>query len=174
MDTYQGHHLDYGIPAASGEPDAATLLVGSLLWSRSDDAAPVLEAIDTGDLEDPPLRTITATIRDLVEVLQPHDPIAVGDELQRRGLLAGETGRIVVRRLTDAITAGSASNHLAPIVYARSVVADAYRRRIELAGKAFVEAAAAMAEDDLAQMVRGQARGIEDHAARLAALRKQF
>lgn len=153
------------------EPSPELLFVGALLWATAADVSPVLHQLAADDLDDPHLRPILETVRHLVASGRPHDGTAVGDELQRRGELAGEAGRLTARRLTDAITAGGNANGLAIRAYAAAVVADAYRRRFELAGKTLVEAASDLPESDLLPLLRRIGTEAVVHADRLARLR---
>lgn len=157
--------------AIGPEPTVEMLLLGSLLWSDADAVREVIPDIDPADLDDPHLRPLLEAARALVEKGTPHHGQAVGDELQRTGRLGGEAGRLTVRRLGDAMTCGAAANNLAPRVYASLVAADAYRRRIELAGKVLVEAAQDAPEDDLFPLMQRLGTEIRNHAERLARLR---
>lgn len=153
------------------EPTGELLLAGSLLWSDADTARAIVDDIDVSDFEDTHLRPIFTALRSLLLAQSPHNGQAVGDELQRRGQLAGEPGRLAARRLTDAITCGAQSNGLAPRAYACAVVADSYRRRVELAGKALVEEAGGAPEHDLWPLMRERGLEVAAHAERLSRLR---
>ncbi|MGI1849930.1 hypothetical protein [Rhodococcus ruber] len=153
------------------EPTPEVLCVGALLWAATDDVRPVLPLVLADDLDDPHLHPILAAIRHLVAAHRPHDGTTVGDELQRRGALAGEAGRITARRLLDAITCGAGANTLTVRSYATAVVAQSYRRRYETAGKALAEAATDLAETDLLPLLRDIGTDAVRHADRLAALR---
>jgi len=146
-------------------------MLGSFMWAHTDDVRDVLSLVADDDLEDPNARVILFCIRWLIGANQPHDGTAVGDQLQRSGRLGGESGTQVKKLLLDAITSGASSNHLAPKVYAKAVVSDAYRRRYEQLGKSLVEAADVMAEDDLLPMLRNAGRDAVAHAQRLSLLR---
>ena len=159
------------LPPIGPAPTLEVLCVGALLWAATDDVRPVLALVLADDLDDPHLRPILEAIRRLVAAGRPHDGVAVGDELQRCGALAGEAGRLTARRLADAITSGAGANTLAVRSYATAVVADAYRRRYETVGKALAEAATDLAEADLLPLLRGIGTDAVRHAARLAALR---
>ncbi|MDV6291496.1 hypothetical protein [Rhodococcus aetherivorans] len=159
------------IRSVGPEPTPEMLCIGSLLWAAPDDVRPVLPLMGADDLDDPHLHPILDAIRRLVAAGRPHDGVAVGDELQRCGALAGEAGRLTARRLADAITSGAGGNTLAVRSYATAVVADAYRRRYETAGKALTEAATDLAEADLLPLLRGIGTDAVRHADRLAALR---
>lgn len=154
------------------EPNVETLLVGALLWAGEDTARDVIADLDETDLDDPHLRPILATARSLITAGTPHNGQAVGDELLRTGQLAGHAGQLTARCLYDAVTCGAQANSLAPRAYACSVVADAYRRRVELAGKALVEDAADAPEDDLWPRMRERGLEIAAHEARLKNLRE--
>ena len=153
------------------EPSLEVLCVGALLWAAPDVVRPVLPLVGADDLDDPHLHPIFEAIRRLVAAGRPHNRVAVGDELQRCGALAGEAGRLTARRLADTITSGAGANTLTVRSYATAVVADAYRRRYETAGKALAEAATELAEADLLPLLRGIGTDAVRHADRLAALR---
>lgn len=163
--------MTFPLPPVGAEPTPEMLCIGSLLWAAADDVRPVLPHVLVDDLDDAHLRPILEAIGWLVAANRPHDGVAVGDELQRRGALAGESGRLTARRLADAITSGAGANTLAVRSYATAVVADAYRRRYETAGKALTEAATDLAEADLLPLLRGIGTDAVRHADRLAALR---
>ncbi|MCB8910209.1 hypothetical protein KUG88_08705 [Rhodococcus rhodochrous] len=152
-------------------PSTEVQFLGCLMWAAAADVRDVLPLVADDDLEDPNARVILFAIRWLVGAGQPHDGTAVGDQLQRSGRLGGESGTAVKKILLDAITSGAASNHLAPKMYARAVVSDAYRRRYEILGKSLVEAADTMAEDDLLPMLRHAGTDAVSHAERLSRLR---
>lgn len=152
-------------------PSTEVQFLGCLMWSNTTDVAEVLPLVADDDLDDPNARVILFCIRWLIGAKQPHDGTAVGDQLQRSGRLGGDSGHVVKKMLLDAITSGAASNTIAPRTYATAVVSDAYRRRYELLGKALVEAADTMTEDDLLPMLRQAGTDAVKHAERLAALR---
>lgn len=152
-------------------PSTEVQFLGCLMWSNADDVKQILPHVADDDLDDPNARVILFCIRFLIGAKHPHDGTAVGDQLQRSGRLGGDSGHQVKKMLLDAITSGAASNTIAPRVYATAVVADAYRRRYELLGKALVEAADTMAEDDLLPMLREAGTDAVKHADRLAVLR---
>lgn len=153
------------------EPSTEILLLGSLMWAAADDVRAVLPLLADDDLDDPHARPILYAIRWLVEAGKPHNGTAIADQLQRSGLFGGERGQQTKKVLLDAITSGAASNSLAPRMYAKAVVADAYRRRYELLGKSLVEAADTMAEDDLLPLLREAGTEAVKHAQRLEQLR---
>ena len=152
-------------------PTTEVQFLGCLMWSNADDVRGVLPYVADDDLEDPNARVVLFCIRWLISAKHPHDGTAVGDQLQRSGRLGGASGHLVKKVLLDAITSGAASNTIAPRMYATAVVADAYRRRFELLGKALTEAADTMAEGDLLPMLREAGTDAVKHAERLAALR---
>ncbi len=149
-------------------PSTEVQFLGSLMWSDAESVRHVLRHVEDDDLEDLSARIILLAIRLLIASDSPHDGTAVGDHLQRSGALGGAAGGRTKKLLVDAITSGS---HISPISYARAVVSDAYRRRFELLGKALVEAADTMPEDDLLPLLRQAGTGAVAHSKRLAALR---
>lgn len=153
------------------DPSPEVLFLGSLLFAETEHVRPVLALVADDDLDNVHLRPVLDAIRRLVAAGCSHEGTAVADELQRRGSLAGEAGRLTLRLLTDAISSGASANYLAPRMYAAAVVADAYRRRYESAGNALAEAATTFAEDDLLPLLRAIGSGTVAHADRLAKLR---
>lgn len=154
------------------DPSPEILFLGSLLFADTDHVRPVVALVVDDDLDNVHLRPILDVVRQLVDAGRPHEGTVVGDELQRRGMLAGESGRLTLRFLADAITSGASANYLAPRTYAAAVVADSYRRRHESAGHAISEAAAAFAEDDLLPLFRKLGTHAVRHADRLSQLRE--
>lgn len=152
------------------EPTTETVLLGALLGAPADEIRRVVPLI-LDDLDEPGSRAVAEAVLNLAQAGRPHDGHAVGDELQRRGRYAGETGQLIKRRLLDAITTGYASNDLAAATYAAAVCANAFRQRFELVGKALVEAASTFPEEDLLTLLRQAGTDCVRHAKRLAALR---
>ncbi|QOW00623.1 hypothetical protein RCF27_10255 [Rhodococcus pyridinivorans] len=163
--------MSHAYPPIGPDPTPELLFVGSLLFADTEHVKPVLELVADDDLDQVYLRPVLAVIRDLVAADRLHDGAVVGGELQRRGALAGESGRLTLRALADASTSGAVANHSAPPCYAAAVVADAYRRRFETAGHALAEAAMDFAEDDLLPLLRSVGTEAVRHAERLAKLR---
>ncbi|KDE14925.1 DnaB-like helicase N-terminal domain-containing protein [Rhodococcus aetherivorans] len=153
------------------DPDPETLFVGGLLWATPADARDVLPYVAPDDFEHVGTRALVLTIGHLIDAGRPHDTTAVADELQRRGDLGGPAGDLIRRALLDATTAGASANPLALHAYASQVVAESYRRRFEVIGKALVEAAATAAEADLMPLLRAAGTDAARHTKRLAQLR---
>ncbi|WAL46791.1 hypothetical protein [Rhodococcus pyridinivorans] len=152
------------------EPTPEVALLAAALTAPADDVQAVTPLV-LDDLTEIGTRDVLDTVCALAAAGQPHDTIAVGDELQRRGLLAGHTGQQIKMCLLNASTAGRAANPLALRRYAAAVSANAFRQRFETIGKALTEAAAAAPEHDLMPMLRQAGTDAVRHAKRLATLR---
>jgi replicative DNA helicase len=141
------------------------LLVGSLLWSSSADAADVLDHMRDDDLADPALAAVLAALRRLVDAGRSHGPQLVLDELRRSGTVSTS----VAEQLKAATISGAdpfAARH-----YAAATVADSLRRRVESVGAALVSAAEDAAEADLSPLIAQGAASVADCAHRLKLLR---
>lgn len=152
--------------APVGPPPAAeVLLLGALLWPRPGvDPAPVLALVADDDL-DPAVAEVLGVVRAMLAAGRPVGPVAVLDELQRRGGPSGPARD----RLLSATASGAVPEALPG--YACAAVAASLRRRVESAGAALTAAAASMAEADLAPLAQRAAAGVLDCAARLDRLR---
>jgi hypothetical protein len=153
------------VPAVGPVPDAATVFVGTLLWSSPADAARVLELVADDDIESPALSVVLTSVRVLSVAGRPCDAQMVMDELRRGGTVR----RDVALALMDATTAGAVPE--AAQYYGAAVVSASLRRRVESAGHALTSAADSAAESDLAPLVARAAAAVTDCAARLAKLR---
>ncbi|MGA7054663.1 MAG: hypothetical protein WBZ37_26030 [Mycobacterium sp.] len=153
------------ITAVDAIPDAATVFVGTLLWSPSDAAARILELVADDDLASPALSLILSAIRRLTAAGQPCGAQIVMDELRRCGALS----RDAPLALMDAASSGAVPE--AATVYAAAAVAESLRRKVESAGVGLQTAAATAAEADLAPLASRAAANVVDCAARLATLR---
>ena len=152
-------------PVPAVIPDAATVFVGTLLWSSPLAVDGVLELVHDDDIESPALSVVLAMVRQLAAAGRPCDAQIVMDELHRTGTVS----RDVAQALMDATASGA--DPAAARYYGAAVVSSALRRRIESAGHALTEAASAAAEPVLAVLVTRWARAVQDCADRLAALR---
>lgn len=149
-------------------PDAATVFVGTLLWSAPTDAAAVLELVDDDDLDSPALSVLVSTIRRLAMAGRPCDAQMVLDELGRNG----GVHRGIALALMDSTASGA--QPAAAQFYAAAVVAGSLRYKVESAGHALTEAATMAAESDLVPLASRLAAEIADCAARLGTLRGEF
>ena len=147
-------------------PAAELLLVGALLWPRTDsDPDVVLALVLDDDIADPALCEVLKVARSMVYGREPVGLVVVHDELRRTGRLT----KLVYERLTAVATSGGLPEALRG--YACATVAASLRRRVESAGNALTEAAETMHEDDLAPMAQRAAAAIASCAARLDKLR---
>jgi hypothetical protein len=159
-----GRYAAAPVPPVGRMPDAATVFVGTLLWSSPADAADVLHLVADDDL-DPPLSVLVASIRTLVDAGKPCDAQVVFDELRRRGELSGP----VAKALQDATTAGAVPQ--AAVFYAAAVVEQALRRKVESAGHALTSAATTAPEAELSPLVANAAATVAGIMHRLSVLR---
>ena len=154
------------LPPVGPPPAAELLLVGALLWPRTDsDPGPVLALVLDNDIADPALAEVLRCARSFIYSGESVGPVIVADELGRAGTLT----KLVADRLTAATTSGAVPAALRQ--YACAVVAASLRRRVESAGTALTAAAASSAEADLAPLAERAAAGVIDCAMRLERLR---
>lgn len=154
----------------SSDPTPTCAMVAAALPAPAGDVTAIVPLV-LDDVTAPGYRDVLKALLDLAMSGQPHDTVAVGDELQRRGLLAGHTGQQIKMALLDASTAGRAANPLALRCYAAAVCAEAFRQKFETIGKALIEAAATAPEHDLLPLLRNAGTDAVRHAKRLAQLR---
>nr|WP_176458810.1 DnaB-like helicase N-terminal domain-containing protein [Rhodococcus sp. 15-649-1-2] len=150
-------------------PTAECLLIGAMVWTVLDIARVLVGLVDVDDFEEAGHRTIWQAITSLVQRgIQPTGAVLNG-ELMRAGELSGDRGKIVVRKLMDAVTSGA--NDLAPQPYAEAVVAASYRRRLHSAGVSLAEFSETLPESDLMPILTTFGVAARDHERRLTALR---
>lgn len=161
----QTHTTAAQLPPVGPMPNAEALLVGALLWPRSDsDPGPVLALVDDDDIAEPALAEVLRVVRSMVYAHEPVGPALVLDELLRLG-----ARKPVLDRLLQVTAAGAVPEALRG--YARAVVSASLRRHVESAGHALTAAAGYMAEADLLQLCERASGQITETAARLKALR---
>lgn len=186
-DRHPAHHVNHNVTAPSEcgggtvppTPDRAAAavppvgplsgaelaLVGALLWAAPADYDGALALVRPDDFESCAVATVFDTIRRLAESGRAHSPELVLDELRRVGRLTPELARV----LASAATCGASPGACRQL--AAAVVAGAWRRRVESAGRALADAADTSAEPALVALVERAVAAIRATAARLEKLR---
>lgn len=152
-------------------PSPELMLLAGMLAAPAAAVRAVLRYLAPGDLEQLGAPELLATIADLIQRGQPHDGVAVGDELQRLGLFAAPAGAALNKLFLDALTPRTPPLPDALRAHAAAVVAAAHRRHVRLAGEELVELADTAPEDDLLPRMRELGTETARRAKRLAALR---
>ncbi|TSD94595.1 hypothetical protein FOS14_19985 [Skermania sp. ID1734] len=154
-------------PIGKQNPSAEMLLVGGVLHATIDQARAALKAAHASDVADPWLRRLLEAAGTLATA-GVVGPALVADQLLADGALAGDRGKLLAKKLTDAATSGA--DPLMLRQYATAVVAQSYRRRITALAEGLT-AADEMPERDLWPYVRDHTQAIGEHWKRLACLR---
>lgn len=156
------------LPPVGTHPDADTMLIGALLWSRLRfEARFVMRAVRSDDFATPAAGTIAAAIRTLVEdESRPYGPQLVLDELQRIGAMNKSVAKCLESATTSGVDTAAPVRH-----YAAAMLSKSLRRRVESAGVALSSASATAGEAELAHIVSSSTAAINDCLARLQRMR---
>lgn len=145
------------------------LFLCALMWARNIAIKNIVFHVLPADFEQPSAAAVYEAIARLVDAGNPHGPEAVLAELTR----TGQASDAVRKTLLDATTAGCTGLESELRYHASSIVGAAFRRRVEVWGKALVDAAGNMPEQDLMPLSVREGLAAREHSRRLAALRGQ-
>lgn len=118
-----------------GDRDAERSVLGGMML-RPATVWDVAEQVRPEDFYEPKHEAIARVIFDLATTQRPVDPIAVGDELERRGALVGEFERPYVHEIYSGTPAAISAGYWAGIIAEKATL-----RRLSLAATAIAQLA---------------------------------